>query len=291
MPDDAPISSYSDPIYDRLDAFGQHLRRQWPVYVLAIVLITITTVVVATVMRNRPDAAAAAEFSLAVEEQDEAKRAEKLANVGAGGKSAFRVIALNELVGLKLKANDLAGARTTAAEAVAAADAGEDAHLQLVTRLSQAAVSAQAGDYPAAAEAYRKVVTRAGSTAKLAAERLAGQLGAAQALAKQNTAAARQEAIEILEPLLTRSDESARHLLELGTGLYWRLRREQAEAALGGSATAANVVAPSASAAAVPSASAAAVAVPSASAAAVPALEPAVPAATGPASAAPATPK
>ncbi|GDY13699.1 hypothetical protein LBMAG53_25770 [Planctomycetota bacterium] len=290
MSDDAPISSYSDPIYDRLDAFGQHLRRQWPVYVLAIVLVTITTVVVATVMRNRPDATAAAEFSLAIEEQDEAKRAEKLKQVGAGTKSAFRVIALNELVGLKLKANDLAAARTTAEEAVAAADAGEDAHLQLVTRLSQAAVSAQAGDYPAAAEAYRKVVTRAGSTAKLAAERLAGQLGAAQALAKQNTSASRQEAIELLEPLLTRSDESARHLLELGTGLYWRLRREQAEAALGGSATAA--AAATSTTAAATSASAASVPAPAASTAAGPAQEPAVPAAAGTASAAaPATPK
>jgi predicted negative regulator of RcsB-dependent stress response len=262
---DGPISSYSDPIYDRLDIFAQHLKRQWPVYITAIIVVAVTLVIIVRARQSRPDAVAAVAFSHALEESDPVKRAAALAEVAKDGSSpAYRAIALNQLVELKLEAKDVPGARATAQEAIAAADASEDPNLQLTAQLSLAAVQMQAGEFDKAEATFAKVRSKAGSTERLRAEALAALIGGAQAAAKQGPEGV-AKAIDLLEPLLIRTvAKGSEDLHTAGTVYYWRLKRQQAEAA--GSATAAP-----ATTAVTPPAAPAAIAAPAASAPATPA--------------------
>lgn len=242
--DEAPLSSYSDPVYDRLDNLSRQVRRQWWLFATVLVVMVLGAVVVRLLLDRHPEAASASAF-VAADAMEEAKRPGALeAMASADGQTAFfRARAAIELIQTALERNDLPKARQWAELAEKQAQASADDDLQLAARLSAAAIDLQEGKAEAAEKRYDAVAKAAGL--RFPVRKLDADIGAARALAAQGR---KSEAAARLEPLLTRSDRNADYLLMLAKGMYWRFLREaEAEAAAakampGASASAAPVV-------------------------------------------------
>ena len=266
MADDlGPTTSYSDPFYDRLDAFARFLKRSWPLAVLVLALAIAGVMALNWTLQRHPEAGSATRFVSAREVEDPVKREAAFAALGADAEvtPAFRARALIEQVQLLLEKQDTATAATVSAKAVELAAQGQDPEVQLAAKLTRAAVHAQAGELDQAATAYGEAKRAAG--AKFPVAQLEGSLGLARVLEKQGKL---DDAIAELEPLTARSDAGAEQLLGLARVAYWDLKRRVAEGAA--------KPAPEAPAAAAPEAPAAVAApAPAAEAAPVPAAAPA----------------
>lgn len=258
MADDiGPTTSYSDPFYDRLDAFAQVIKRAWPLVLLVVVLAVAAVFGITWALQRHPEASSAARFIAARDEQDQAKRTAAYQALVADDKvtPTFRARAGIELVQDLLAKGDTASAGPVAAKVIEAAATG-DADVQLAAKLTRAAVHQQAGELDQAASAFSEAKRAAG--AKYPVAQLTAVLGLAQVLTAQGK---RDDAILELEPLTTRSDLGAEQLLGLAKAMYWDLKRQVAEAA-----------APAPAASAAPAPTAAAPTVPAVPAPAVPVI-------------------
>ncbi len=222
--DDAPISSYSDPIYDRLDVMARQVKRLWWLFALGLLVVVVASIMVRMYARREPTAVGVA-LALSASKEEGEKREESWKTLadGTGNDPGFRAVACIELAQLRLNAGDPAKARERALQAEDFAKQIKDEDLRLAAMLSQAAIAAESNDYAAALEIYGKCSGFAG--AKYQARRLTADLGAARCLEKLGRI---DEAIQRLEPLTTRTDVGAAQLIDLAIGSYWRLKRQQA---------------------------------------------------------------
>lgn len=219
-----PSSSYSDPIYDRLDTVAQRISRRWPLLVLLLLIIVATAVTLRMAFFRSPSAASASAYVEAMEaEGDDAKLAalKKLVD-DAAATDYFRGRAACELVQDALDKKQPAEAKKYAEQAVAFAAKGGDADLQLNARLSLAAAHEDAGEYADALKSYRDVASSAGG--KFPSQQLAAVLGAARTLQAQGLI---DEAVTQLESVINRNDSGAEALLDYARVLYWQLKRAQ----------------------------------------------------------------
>jgi hypothetical protein len=276
VPDTAgPTTSYSDPIYDRLETLSQKVARRLGFLIAALIVVVVVAVIVHSRMQESPGAASVYAFQKAGEESDAAKREAAYTTIATDEQVTpfFRARAYIELTQAALAKPDVAAAKAAADKAAEWALKADDQDLELVAGLSQAATTLDAGDFPAAETAYIKIERKAGS--KSQDRKIAAILGAAKAQEKQNKI---DDAIAKLETVITLSDAGARPLIDLARQEYWRLKRQQA-----GPQPAASAATPAASPAT--STPAPGVAAPAAQPGAAPAP---VPAAATPAAAAPA---
>lgn len=220
--DDAPLSSYSDPLYDRLDALSRQIKRQWWLIVLVIIILALGAIALRLWLHREPVALGGAIAARALDERDEAKREAlwiELAD-GPSQDTGFRAAACIELSQILLNRGDTIKARERAQQAQTLASEAKDEDLQLAAGLSRAAATLDAGDAAAALELYEKASRGAG--AKHPTRKLAAELGAAVCLEKLGKP---DEAMARLEPLTTRSDRGSEQLVQLATAMYWRLKR------------------------------------------------------------------
>lgn len=245
--DDAPLTSYSDPFYDRLDAAMRQLRRQWWLVALVILIIALGAVALRLWLHREPVALGGAIAVRAINERDEAKREAAWSELadGASHDPAFRAAACIELCQLSLGKGDAIKARDRAKQAEDLARAANDPDLILAAGLSRAAATLDGGDADGALALYEQASRGAG--AKYPVRKLAAELGAATCLEKQGKA---DEAMARLEPITVRSDRGAEQLVQFATTMYWRLKRAQAE----GAKPAAEAASPPAAEAAAPAA-------------------------------------
>lgn len=226
--DDAPLTSYSDPFYDRLDAAMRQLRRQWWLVALVIIIIALAAIALRMWLHREPVALGGAIAVRAVNERDDAKREAiwtELAD-GASHDAAFRAAACIELCQTLLARGDAIKARERAQQAEALAREAKDDDLLLAAGLSRAAAILDSGDADAALSLYEQAARSAG--AKYPVRKIAADLGAAICLEKQSKP---DEAVLRLEPITIRSDRGADQLIQFATAMYWRLKRAQAETA------------------------------------------------------------
>jgi len=225
--DDAPLSSYSDPLYDRLDAISRQVKRLWWMFALIIIIIALAAVAVRLWMQREPIAVGSAVAVRAMQEQDAAKREASWTELADGTEhdAAFRAAANIELVQIKLAAGDAIKARERAEQAIKLAQQAKDEDLILAAGLSKAAALLDGGDAAAALELYETAGRNSG--AKYPARKLAAELGAATCLEKQGKP---DEALARLEPITTRTERGADQLVQIATAMYWRLKRAQAPA-------------------------------------------------------------
>ncbi len=282
MADDlGPSTSYSDPFYDRLDAFAQVIKRAWPLVLLVVVLGIVGVFVLNSALQRHPEAGSAARFIAARDEADATKRTAAFQALLADAQvtPTFRARAGIEVVQELLLKGDTASAAPVALKVIEAATAANDPEIQLAAKLTRAAVHQQAGELDLAISLFSETKRAAG--AKYQVAQLTAVLGSAQVLTAQGK---RDEAIAELEPLTTRTDLGAESLLSLAKAMYWDLKRQVAEAAAPAPAPA---PAPAAPATATPPTAAAPVAPAPAAPVAAPIAAPAAPA---PAVATPAAP-
>ncbi len=220
-------TSYSDPFYDRLEAFANVLKRAWPLVLLVLILSVAGVFALTWMMQRHPDAGSAARFISARDEQDAAKRtaAYQALIADTGVTEVFRARAGIEVVNDLLAKGDTANAAPVAAKASVDAAAAGDVEVQLTAKLTVAAVHQQAGELEQAATAYGDAKRVAG--VKYPASRLTAELGLAQVLMAQGK---REEAVAVLEPVIARNDNGAENLQSIAKAMYWDLKRTLAEA-------------------------------------------------------------
>lgn len=230
-----PTTSYSDPIYDRLESVAQRITRRLGLILTGLVILVVVAVLVHGWMNDNPTAASADAFLTIATKRDEASRARDPVKLAGAAKefealaanaeinAFFRARALIELVQHDLDRGDAASAKAHASKAKDLATQAADDDLQLAAGLSAAAADLQAGDYPAAEKAYSAVERAAGATHP--DRQIAAVQGVAKAIELQGRL---DDAIAKLEPLVNRTDTSAGPLLNLAKQQYWRLKRMQA---------------------------------------------------------------
>ncbi|MBA2479142.1 MAG: hypothetical protein H0V44_00655 [Planctomycetes bacterium] len=219
-PEPATTSSYSDPIYDRIDVFAQALKRRWYIYALALIVIVLLAQLARVLLLNRPGEASSTTFVTALDAQDPATRTARLQALAADDKAApyFRARAQIELVQDALSKDETATAKAAAAKAVEYAKMTDDFEVQYSARLSLAAAEYQAKEYDAAIGDYAEVEKAA--KGRFQHVQIEAVLGGARALVK---AGKPQDAIAKLEPWIARSDSGAQDLLDVARVMYWRL--------------------------------------------------------------------
>jgi predicted negative regulator of RcsB-dependent stress response len=243
-------SSYSDPFYDRLEAFANVIKRSWLLVLVVMILCVAGVFTLTWAQQRHPDAGSAARFITARDEQDVAKRTAAYQALIADPTvtAVFRARAGIEVASDLLAKGDTASAAPVALKASADASASGDVDVQLAAKLSVAAVHEQAGELDPAVTAYSEAKRVAG--VKYPVSRLTAELGLAQVLMAQGK---RAEALAELEPVIVRNDAGAEQLIGLAKAMYWDLKRTLAEAS---AAPAAPVVEPAPVAPAVPANSA-----------------------------------
>jgi hypothetical protein len=233
-----PTTSYSDPIYDRLESVAQRLTRRLGLVLLALLVAIVIAVIVHSRLQESPEAASASAFTKALDQLEEANRERDAAKAtkltaaltalqGVAGNEKitpfFRSRAFIELVQEDLSANNLGEGKAHAAKALELAAKSQDSELQLKAELSAAAVQLQAGENAEAEKAYLQVERHAG--AKSADSSIVAELGAARAMELQGKL---EEAAAKLETITSRVDASAHELVQLARQQFWRLKRLQA---------------------------------------------------------------
>lgn len=221
-PLDTTTTSYSDPIYDRLEALSQRIRRfKWAV-IGAIVLAVVLGIVVKRILNDRPMARSAVAFVTAEGETDpQAKRTALEAIVAdATATSFFRARAAIEIAQTLVAEGKAAEAKTWVDQAGGFTREAANDQLDLAVRLLEAAVAEDTGDYEAALTAYA-TVERNGVVA-FPAHGLVGALGAARVEVVQGRPA---DALTRLEPYLDRIDAEYDAVLTDIRLLYWQARR------------------------------------------------------------------
>lgn len=242
-----PSTSYSDPIYDRLEVVAQRVVKRLWLIVVALVAVVVVAVVTHASLKHTPVAASASQFldaatiRLEADRGDPAARTSKLieaakafAAVAADEKVTpyYRARAYIELTQLDLDRSQLTEAKAAIEKARDLAAKAEDPDLELAVGLSEAAVLLQANELQAAETRYLAIERAAGQT--YPDRQIAATLGAAQAIIAQKRT---DDAIAKLETLINRTDANAAMLLALAKNQYWALKRAQAAPAAPTAAT------------------------------------------------------
>jgi hypothetical protein len=226
LPDVGPSTSYSDPIYDRLESLSQRIVRRLWLIIGALLVTVVLAVVIHAYLNESPGAASAARFLKALEGNDEVKQATALQALTTDQQISadIRARASIELAQRALEKDDAKAAKTHADQAVEVARQSENAEVQLSAGLSQAAAVFQAGDHAAAEKLYAGVERAAG--AKHPDSQIAAVLGAVKAMEAQGRL---EDAIGKLEGVIGRTDTGARPLIASARLHYWRLKRKLAD--------------------------------------------------------------
>lgn len=218
------ISSYSDPIYDRLESFNRLLAKYW----ILLSLLIITTVVIVLIIRaaqlENPDSASASAFITAKDKVSTDDASALIALMDDPEiTDEFRVLSANVLIQHFLDKNDSDQARSylKIAQDLSKnlAEQSKAPYLQSYIALSKAAIQTKAGDFAAALITYDEVESLARNVAFAATSKFTAQFNRADLQVRvadttDDAAEAtelRQQALETYNQLrseeaLTRSD-------------------------------------------------------------------------------------
>ncbi|MFW5845989.1 MAG: hypothetical protein ACOCXJ_07165 [Planctomycetota bacterium] len=146
-------TSYSDPLYDRLERLSHFLGRRWLLVLVAFIATVVAGLFMLEQRRSTPDAASAGRYMQAQEKQEEL-----LAFAQDQAESVeFRARARIELAQMGLQDGASAEALDHVEEALELLEQEDFPGLELSARLSKAAAQTQAGEYEAALDTLRGV--------------------------------------------------------------------------------------------------------------------------------------
>jgi hypothetical protein len=235
----SPTTSYSDPIYDRLEAVAQRIARRIGLIILALIVVVAVAVFSHQTMKNSPIAASANQFLTALSSKQDAEQsrdpgaraglidtAQKALTAVANDESVtpyYRTRANLELVQIALDRSQLSDASSAVAKAKEWASKSNNQDLSLAVGLSEAAVALQKGEFDAAEKQYLSVASSAGQ--QFPDRQMAGAIGAAKAMELQGRI---DDAIAKLETLINSNDTNAKMLVDLAKNEYWTLKRRKA---------------------------------------------------------------
>ncbi len=233
-----PTTSYSDPIYDRLETVAQRITKRLPLILLALVVFIVAAALYYNSKRNTPVAASANHFMNAMitrrgvdQSEDPVSRASKLEEATKAFAAVatdesvmpyYRARAYIEITQIALDRNISKDAKDAVEKARSFAAQAADPDLDLAIGLSEAAVFFQDGKFAEAETRYRNIERAAGS--KYPDRQIAAILGAAQSIAALGNI---DDAIVKLESVINRSDTNATMLVRVAKSEYWALKRRK----------------------------------------------------------------
>lgn len=233
-----PTTSYSDPIYDRLETVAQRITKRLGLILFALLVIIVAAVITHSSLRNTPVAASASHFMNAMitrhgvnQAEDPVSRASKLEEAAkafaavAADESVtpyYRARAYIEITQIALDRSITKDAKDAVEKARSLAAQAADPDLDLAIGLSEAAVFFQDGKFAEAETRYRNIERAAGS--KYPDRQIAAILGAAQSIAALGNI---DDAIVKLESVINRSDTNATMLVRVAKSEYWALKRRK----------------------------------------------------------------
>ena len=228
-------SSYSDPFYDRLDAFFAWLGRRWLVFVIALTIAVIGALVIRSNLSHNPNAISAAALQKARSAGNESLIA-FIDNEGQTPESRAR--AALDIVSLRASEEAFAQAEELAHKAITLAEQGSQENLVSASRMSLAAVLEQSGKLTEARDLYQTVTSDAAGVYPayaLSSEIAAALLDATIADQEENAAQAADLRLNALRTLSgyagqSRSDGSIA-ITAAATWRYYDLRRAHPELA------------------------------------------------------------
>jgi hypothetical protein len=221
-----PSTSYSDPIYDRLESLSQRLTRRIGLVLLALVVIISIAVLLRAYLDRNPEAEFAGLLLKAERESDHDAQTKALQALLANEQSPpfFRARAGIELAQDALLRGALSEAKDDAARALDLAQKSDLPDVLLAAQLSRAAVQEQSGDAAAARDGYVQVEHAAG--ARYPDRFITAVMGESHCLVLMGKP---QDAADALEQIIDRNDEGATALLDDARIQYWDLKRALAK--------------------------------------------------------------
>jgi len=224
-PSPEPASSYSDPIYDRLEVVMRGLGRRWWLIALIAIGAAIATVAAKRVDEHTPLAASADQVRFALQQQDRDALAALIDDESIHAE--LRAQAGIEAAALALSDGEADTAADLLDRVASLVQGAQRRDLRLLLQLSQAAVAEARGTLDEALADYRSVSESAGPN--LPALGLEGTLGAGRVLGAQAEHASeagktdeamrlRRDALQVFELAAARED----------AGLLAQLARYQA---------------------------------------------------------------
>ncbi|MDA3961589.1 MAG: hypothetical protein PF961_12420, partial [Planctomycetota bacterium] len=228
-PETPDVTSYSDPLYDRMEVIARGIGKRWYLIVIIAILCSVAVLQLKARSENTPIAAGAHALRQARSEGIEALTAL------AGNEavlSEWRARAALEAANLALGTGDLDSARSQLSVAKAQAEASALREVELTVLASQAAVAEQAEEFDVASSLYLEVADKTATgmlglnlAATLGAGRCDLALAAASADAAEQTEL-RRSAYERFRFAGERSVEGAEQLVN-----YARFKRYELERA------------------------------------------------------------
>jgi len=193
-PNPDAVSSYSDPIYDRLEGLLNQLGRRWWLFVVAALICGTAGLLITNALQHSPEAASSA---ASIDARGDREALETLVD-DESITYEFRARSALSAAQHALDAGDPAAARRLLDTALDHATEAGLEELQLTVHASLGAVAETTGDWDAASAAYGKVLQRTDQTthpglnlsATLGAARV--ELGAAAEVAEDDPETARE---------------------------------------------------------------------------------------------------
>lgn len=217
-------TSYSDPIYDRLETGWQRIRRRWPLAVAALVVLVTGALVFRSFSLSNPKAADALDLLHAMR-QDPVERKRELRAFAEDPKRLpyYRARAWIEISQGAIEDGKVDEALAASEEAMKLAALSEDDELPLDARLSKAAALEDAAKHTEAESLYAEVAQQAGN---LPTQRLLAQIGQARAMQAQGDKRL-AESLTLLDQVLLTTGDGSEALLDSARMMYWLGKRKQ----------------------------------------------------------------
>jgi len=218
-------TSYSDPIYDRLETVVREFGRRWLLIVIIAALTVALVITLQQMEQQTPQAASAHAFSEAQEEGVEALSA--LVD-NAGATAEFRGRAAIEAAALRLQDGNVEAARAVLERARPLVEEADRRGLELDLLLSEAAVHEAADELDEAIAAYRRADQRAGQQRPV--HSVSATLGVARCQIAQAAASDDPEqATELRRQAISALSAVAGRRMQEGAGALASLARFQRE--------------------------------------------------------------
>lgn len=175
-PQDNDVSSYSDPIYDRLEGVKRFLANNW--LLLAIIVLSVVVVITAlnNMDTNTPESRSATAYNDARGDKEKLKALTANSDMVA----TFRFKAANDLFQMALDDKDLDQARQYLSTVEEQARASQSSELKLYAAISRASFQHQAGELEAALQTYEEALRSSTAVKEVKAGRYLAQFNQAQ---------------------------------------------------------------------------------------------------------------
>lgn len=223
-------TSYSDPIYDRLETAKTWMLKRWLLLSVLAIVISVGFVLGQQIANQTPDAEAALALNAAQSgDEDEAlSQLRALLREDSVLTPPYRIKAGIAIANILRQRGELDEALDALDEVTPALKQAEDPSLGLALKASRAALLEEQSQWQAAADLYEEVATRGRSDLPLA---LAADLGSARCLLAMGDEASRQQAIELLKGVAATEANQAQSLTNLARYMIERIRLQQASPA------------------------------------------------------------